>query len=233
MKRLASILLVLALAFSLCACVSENTGSTNQLIGSWATGNALLFFDDNGELRILYQGYFPRANPDNYKIGEDTYNYFVEGDMLTFYSGTKDDVDAMHNRLIKFSGNNKLTLTNPEYDAEVLELSRIKNSNGTDKTIIGTWIPFGYDSFYLSIGPRRYDAVEKLSFYNDGTFRVITQNAEGFGEYSFLFDGEVLQMRVGDHGEFDYELFGNEFMLLKFSIYNGEMQFSYLLKKEV
>lgn len=248
MKRITLILLTLAIAFSLCACAGENTDYTeaikttteptesgtdaNQLIGTWAAEDALWFFDDNGELRILYQGYFPRANPDNYSIGEDTYNYSVDEDLLSFYCGTQDDADIVYNRLIKFSGNNKLTLTNPEYGAEELELSRVKDSNGTDKTIIGTWIPFGYDSFELHIGPRGYGSVEKLSFYNDGTFRVITQTGEGFGEYTFLFDGEVLQMRVGDHGEFDYELFGNEFMLLEFSIYNGEMQFSYLLKKE-
>ena len=248
MRRIILILLMLAIAFSLCACVGENTGyteaikttvestesktDTDQIVGTWSSEDALWFFDDNGGLRIIHQGHFPRANPDNYCIDEDTYNYSVDENVLSLFYGTQDNADIMIDRLIKFSGNNKLTLTDPERDDKVMELSRVKDSNGTDKTIIGTWIPFGYDSFYLSIGPRGYGAVEKLSFYNDGTFRVITQNGEGYGEYSFLFDGEVLQMRVGDHGEFDYELYGNEFMLLEFSDYHGEMQFSYLLKKD-
>lgn len=233
MRRIISILLMLVIAFGLCACVGDNTTSSDQLIGTWAAGDALWFFDDNGELRILYQGYFPGANPENYSIGEDIYNYSVDGNMLTFYNGAKDDVDAMYNRLIKFSGNNNLTLTNPEYSDDVLQLSRVKASNDANKTIIGTWIPFGYESFNLHVGTVGYGPVEQLSFYNDGTFRTITQAGNSFGEYKFLFDGEVLQMQGnGGRGELEYQLFGDEFMLLEFSIYRGEMQFSYLLKKE-
>lgn len=226
MKKFNIILMTLVLTALICiGCAGEASVKKNQFTGTWFDEEncCLWIFNGNGSFRAL--------TPESHRVSSDEFEYSVNEKEIHFKISL-DGEEIVRIYSFDFSDNDRLILTKPEYEDVRIELTRVKDSSGNGNPIVGTWTAFDREYFDFHINNISYGDTESLSFYNDGTFRVITKGGEGSGEYTFLFDGEVLQMDCGwSVGEFDYELFSDEFMLIEFSIYNGEMQFGYLMRK--
>lgn len=225
MKNISTILVLFITAFLLMA-VCTGCSSDNKLEGAWffEEGLFLWVFDGDGTMRMISPPGF-----NNYSnVAVSQYYYSIEGNELTLKNTSSSPGEIYQ---IKFSGNDTMIFKHQGWD-EGYEFSRIKGSSNYKTAIVGTWSPVNDQEFDIHIGSSSYP-VKELSFYNDSTYRISSYMGSYSGEYTFLFDGDALQMQSQySRGEIDYELFGDKLLLIEFGIYNGEIPCCYLLIKE-